>query len=143
PSATGTIASRTPYPELGRIQEVDGSEKAHYNALSEKLQRRFSKGLTYLFGYTCSRSIDSGSPFRVHKTDLLFPQYGYDLRNERGLSSFNVAHRSVTSLLYQLPFGKGRRFINQNSAVDAVLGGWEIGSIFTLQTGFPETAVAG
>jgi len=143
PSPTGTIASRTPYPELGRFQEVDGSGKANYNALSVKLQRRFSKGLTYLSSYTWSRSIDYGSAIRVHNTDLLFPQYGYDLRDERGLSSFNVAHRSVTSVLYELPAGKGRRFLNQSGLADAVLGGWEIGSIFTLQSGFPETAVAG
>ncbi len=143
PSATGSIASRTPYPELGRFQEVDGSSKANYNSLSAKLQRRFSKGLTYLFGYTWSRSIDYGSAIRVHNTDLLFPQSGYDLRAERGLSSFNVAHRSVTSLLYELPFGKGRRFLNQSGVPGAVLGGWEIGSILTLQSGFPQTVVAG
>src|SRR5437773_5095547 len=143
PSATGSIASRTPYPELGRFQEVEGSSKANYNSLSVKLQRRFSKGLTYLFGYTWSRSIDYGSAIRVHNTDLLFPQSGYDLRAERGLSSFNVPHRSVTSLLYELPVGKGRRFLNQSGVPDAVLGGWEIGSILTLQTGFPQTVVAG
>jgi len=143
PSATGSIASRTPYPELGRFQEVDGSSKANYNSLSAKLQRRFSKGLTYLFSYTWSRSIDSGSAIRVHNTDLLFPQSGYDLRPERGLSSFNVPHRSVTSLLYELPVGKGRRFLNQSGVADAALGGWEIGSIFTLQSGFPQTVVAG
>src|SRR5262249_24616252 len=117
--------------------------KANYNALSVKLQRRFSKGLTYLFGYTWSRSIDYGSAIRVHNTDLLFPQSGYDLRAERGLSSFHVPHRSVTSILYELPFGKIRRFINQSSVADAVLGRWEIGSIFTLQSGFPQTVVAG
>ncbi len=99
PGATGSVASRSPYPELGRIQEVDGSGKANYNALSVKLQRRFSKGLTYLFGYTWSRSIDTGSAIRVHDTDTLFPQDSYNLRGERGLSSFDTAHRSVTSVL--------------------------------------------
>jgi len=49
---TLSVAVRSPYPELGRIQEVDGSAKANYNSLSVKLQRRFSKGLTYLSGYT-------------------------------------------------------------------------------------------
>jgi hypothetical protein len=49
----------------------------------------------------------------------------------------------VTSLLYELPFGKGRRFLNQSGVPDAVLGGWEIGSIVTLQSGFPQTVVAG
>src|SRR3989441_155254 len=141
PGPTGSVASRSPYPELGRIQEVDGSGKANYNALSVKLQRRFSKGLTYLFGYTWSRSIDTGSAIRVHDTDTLFPQDSYNLRGERGLSSFDTAHRSVTSVLYELPVGKGRRFLNRTGAADAVAGGWQLGSIFTLQSGFPETVI--
>src|SRR5256712_1684109 len=141
PGATGSVASRSPYPELGRIQEVDGSGKANYNALSVKLQRRFSKGLTYLFGYTWSRSIDTGSAIRVHDTDTLFPQDSYDLRAERGLSSFDTAHRSVTSVLYELPVGKGRRVLNRSGIADAGIGGWQLGSIFTLQSGFPETVI--
>ncbi len=143
PGPTGTVASRSPYPELGRIQEVDGSSKANYNALSVRLQRRFSRGLTYLFGYTWSRSIDYGSAIRVHGSDLLFPQNSYDLRAERGLSSFHTPHRAVTSVLYELPFGKGRRFISQSRVAAAALGGWEVGSIFTLQSGFPQTVIAG
>src|SRR5207249_11276776 len=63
------VALRSPYPELGRFQEVDGSGKANYNSFSAKLQRRFSKGLTYMFGYTWSKSIDYGSAIRVHDTD--------------------------------------------------------------------------
>jgi hypothetical protein len=143
PGPTGTVPSRSPYPELGRIQEVDGSSKANYNALSVKLQRRFSQGLTYLFGYTWSHSIDYGSAIRVHSSDLLFPQNSYDLRAERGLSSFNVDHRSTTSVLYALPVGRGRRFLNQGGIADAIIGGWEVGSIFTLQSGFPQTIIAG
>ncbi len=138
---TLSVASRSPYPELGRIQEVDGSGKANYNALSVKLQRRFSQGLTYLFGYTWSRSIDYGSAIRVHDTDVLFPQSSFNLRAERGLSSFNQAHRAVTSVLYDLPVGKGRRFLNQGGVADAIIGGWELGSIFSVQSGFPQTAV--
>jgi len=143
PGPTGSVASRSPYPELGRIQEVDGSGNANYNALSVKLQRRFSKGLTYIFGYTWSRSIDIGSAIRSAESDTLFPQDSYNLSAERGLSTFNTAHRSVTSVLYELPVGKGRRFLNGGGIADAVAGGWEIGSIFAIQSGFPETVAVG
>ncbi|PYR85424.1 MAG: hypothetical protein DMG18_06150, partial [Acidobacteria bacterium] len=129
---TLSVASRSPYPELGRFQEVDGSGKANYNAFSVKLQRRFSKGLTYLFGYTWSKSIDYGSAIRVHDTDVLFPQSSYNLRAERGLSSFNQDHRAVTSVLYDLPIGKGRRFLGDGGIADAIIGGWQLGSIFTV-----------
>src|SRR5262249_57864694 len=109
---TLSVASRSPYPELGRFQEVDGSGKANYNALSVKLQRRFSKGLTYMFGYTWSKSIDQGSAIRVHDTDVLFPQNTYTLRPERALSTFHHHPPPVPSVLYDLPVGKGRRFLN-------------------------------
>src|SRR5205807_2154024 len=135
------VALRSPYPELGRFQEVDGSGKANYNALSAKLQRRFSKGLTYMFGYTWSKSIDYGSAIRVHDTDVLFPQSSYNLHAERGLSSFNQDHRAVTSVLYDLPVGKGRRFLGGGGIVDAIIGRWQLGSIFTVQSGFPATVI--
>src|SRR6267378_3650807 len=138
---TLSVAIRSPYPELGRFQEVDGSGKANYNSLSAKLQRRFSKGLTYMFGYTWSKSIDQGSAIRVHDTDVLFPQNSYNLRAERGLSSFNLDHRAVTSLLYDLPIGKGRRFLSGGGIADAIIGGWQLGSIFTVQSGFPATVI--
>jgi hypothetical protein len=140
---TLSVAIRSPYPELGRIQEVDGSAKANYNSLSVKLQRRFSKGLTYMTGYTWSKSVDDGSAIRVHDTDVLFPQSSYNLHAQRGLSSFHQSHRAVTSVLYDLPVGRGRRFLNRGGAADAIVGGWELGSIFTLQTGFPMTVTDG
>jgi Carboxypeptidase regulatory-like domain len=143
PGATGTVLERAPYPEFGRIQEVDGSGRANYNSLGVKLQRRFSRGLTYLFGYTWSRSIDTGSAIRNHAGDTLFPQNSYNLGAERALSSFHTAHRTVTSVLYELPIGKGRRFLNRGGIADAALGGWQLGSIVMLQSGFPYTVTSG
>jgi len=143
PGATGAVLDRAPYPEFGRIQEVDGGGKAAYNALSVKLQRRFSSGFTYLFGYTWSRSIDTASAIRNHGGDTLFPQNSYNQAAERGLSSFQTEHRSVTSVLYELPFGKGRKLMNGNALLDGFLGGWQLGSILMLQTGFPITVTTG
>jgi hypothetical protein len=143
PGATGSVLSRAPYPEFGRIQEVDGSGKGHYNALSAKLQKRYSQGLSWLAGYTWSRSIDTASAIRNHDGDTLFPQNSYNLAAERALSSFHVAHRFVSSVLYELPFGAGRRFLNTGGVANAVLGGWEFSSIFAIQTGFPRTVMVG
>ncbi len=143
PGATGTVLERAPYPEFGRIQEVDGSGKANYNSLGVKVQRRFSDGLTYLFAYTWSRSIDTASAIRNHGGDTLFPQNSYDLAAERAPSSFNTTHRAVSTVLYELPFGNGRQFLNQGGVIDAFLGGWQLGSILALQSGFPITVVSG
>jgi hypothetical protein len=144
PGATGSVLSRAPYPEFSRIQEVDGSGKASYNSLGVKLTRNFNQGLTYLMGYTWSRSIDNASAIRNHGGDTLFPQNSYNIAAEKALSSFHVAHRLTTSTLYELPFGKGKPFLDTGSGVvNQLVGGWQLGSIITLQTGFPITVTSG
>lgn len=63
---------------------------------------------------------------------------------ERGLSAYNAKFRSVTSGLYQLPFGRGTRFLaNSNSFVNALVANWQFGGILTLQSGMPFTALDG
>lgn len=143
PGATGSVLSRAPYPEFGRIQEVDGSAKANYNGFSVKLEKRLSSGLSFVSGYTFSKSIDNASAIRNHGGDTLFPQNSYNLAAEKALSSFDVRHRMVNSVLYQLPIGKGQRFLDQGGIVNVLLGGWEVGSLFNLQTGFPITMSIG
>jgi hypothetical protein len=139
PSATTSIISRTPDPYLGRIQEIENSDKSNYNALVLKLQRRLSSGLTFLVSHTYSRSIDLGSELRQYGNDVQYSQSGYDLEANRGPSAFNATHRFTTSLTYELPFGKGKHFLNNGGLGNAVIGGWVINSIVTLQTGFPFT----
>lgn len=137
PSDNRTLLQRTPWPAYGRIQEVDGSVKSNYNALNVKVQQRFSKGLTYLVGYTWSKAIDTGSAIRTNSGDRLFPNYSYDLQHERGLSQFHTAQRFVASLIYELPFGKGRALANSSRAADLIVGGWQFGSIVTFSDGTP------
>ena len=143
PAPTGAIAARVPYPELGRVFLVDSIGKASYNSLGVKLQRRFSGGLTYLTGYTWSKAIDTGSGIRPHASDTLFAQSEFCVQCDRSPSAFNTAHRFVTSALYELPFGKNQRFLNQSRVVNAIAGGWQLGSIVTMQTGFPLNVFAG
>ncbi len=143
PGTTGTVLSRAPYPEFGRIQLVDGSGKSHYNGLSAKLEKRLSGGLSFVSGYTWSKSIDNASAIRNHNGDTLFPQNSYNLAAEKALSSFHTSHRAVNSVLYQLPFGRGKRWMDRGGISNVVLGGWEFGSLFNIQTGFPLTIVSG
>jgi hypothetical protein len=136
PNDASSVAQRQPWPQYSRIMEVDGSDNSNYNALSAKLQQRFSKGLTSLIGYTWSKSIDAGSAIRTNSGDLLNPENSYHLAGMRGLSQFNVAHRLVASVLYDLPVGSGKRFATR-TFLDKVIGGWQTGSIITLATGTP------
>ncbi len=143
PAPTGSVTDRSPYPELGRIQEVANAADANYHSLSAKVTRRMSSGLTFLTGYTFSKSIDNGSGIRTLGTDTLFPQNSYCVATcERGLSIFDTRHRFVTSVLYDVPFGKGRQFLNHGIA-STLIGGWELSSIFTVSSGFPLNVYAG
>ncbi|MCC6390874.1 MAG: TonB-dependent receptor [Bryobacterales bacterium] len=139
---TTPVLDRTPFAEFGRIQLVDASSNANYNGLSGKLTKRYSNGLTYLASYTWAKSIDNSSSIRTHNGDTLFPQNSNCLRCERALSQFHTASRFVTSLLYDIPVGRGRQKDIQSRALDAVIGGWQIGAIWTYQSGFPLTISA-
>ena len=65
------------------------------------------------------------------------------MRCDWGYSAFNVPNRFVTSALYELPFGKGKRFANSGGILNEAIGGWQIGSIVTWQSGFPVNTQAG
>ncbi len=136
PTDTRTVSQRTPWPSYGRLQEVDGSDNSNYNAVSAKVTQRFSKGLTYLIGFTWSKAIDDGSAIRTNGGDTLWPTNSYDLGRERGLSQFNVGRRFVASYVYELPFGTGKPLAN-SGVVSHIVGGWQLGGVVTFADGTP------
>ena len=115
---------------------------ANYNGLGLKVTRRMAAGLTYLFSYTWSKAIDDTSAIRGTNVDI-FPQNSYCISCDRGYSAFNTPHRLVTSVLYELPFGKGRALLNQGGIVNQIVGGWQVGAIVTIQSGRPLNMQAG
>ena len=132
-----------PYLNYGVIQLVHDGGNGAYHALSLKLTRRFGEGLSIVSSYTFAKSIDDTSGIRTQGFDTLFPQNSDCIRCERGLSSFDVRHRSVTSILYDLPIGKGKPLNIDNRVLNAVAGGWQAGGIITMQTGVPGTLSIG
>jgi hypothetical protein len=141
---TGSSISHLPWPtDYGVIQMVANGVNAEYNALSFKVTKRFSHGLSVLSNYTWSKSIDDSSGIRVQGYDSLFPQNSYCIECERGLSAFNVPQRWVTSVLYNLPVGKGQMLNIKNGFLDAVIGGWQVGGTTTWQGGVPLSLTIG
>jgi hypothetical protein len=115
---------------------VDGVSNSNYHALSAKLTQRFSKGLTYMVGFTWAKAIDGGSGIRTNSGDTLWPVNSYNLHAERGLSQFDVRRRFVASFLYEFPFGPGKAWAN-HGVLGAIAGGWQLGGIVTLADGTP------
>ena len=138
----GALTSRRPYPEFTKIQEIGNVAEAEYNSLAMKLTRRLNRGLSVLVAYTLAKSEDNGSGIRVLNGDALFPQNSNCFECEWGLSIFDVRHRFVTTLLYELPFGEGKRWANSGPA-GAVFGGWQISAIVNKSSGFPRDAAVG
>jgi hypothetical protein len=137
-SPTSNLNLRRPYPQLGFVQLVESASHSSYDALQIRVQQRFAHGFSLLSSFAWQKSIDDGSGVRQATGDAYVPQDVNNLRAERGRSAFDFSRGWTTSALYELPFGHGKTTLaNANRLVDALAGGWQVGGIFTLSTGFP------
>ena len=123
---------------LGPVYSHRYDGNSNYNAMISKIERRFSNGFTLLSSYTWSRTIGDtcGTAVQGNTTGCGF-QNIFNLRPERSLDNQDVPHRFVTSVLYELPFGKGRSYLNKGGVINAILGGWSTGSIVTMGSNVP------
>ena len=113
---------------------------AHYNALQMKLQRRLSKGLTTLISYTWSKSIDNSSGYfgvenGAGQNGSSVQSY-FDPDSNRSVSGYDIPHFFSWYTLYELPFGKGKRWLHSGPA-SWLLGGWQVNYILQMRTGQP------
>ncbi|HEV2136707.1 MAG TPA: carboxypeptidase-like regulatory domain-containing protein [Terracidiphilus sp.] len=134
--ASKSILDRTPYPNYGVIQLVHDIGIANYQALSFQVNKRFSNGFNLISSYTFSKSLDDTSGIRTQSSQL-FPQNDLCIACEYGPSDFDVKHRLVASFIYDLPVGPGRMWAPSSKIVNAVIGGWELTTLGTLQSGRP------
>jgi hypothetical protein len=146
PLGSDTISrsqSLRPYPYYQRIDVRSprlGSYIANYLLLS--VEKRMSSGFTALLSYTAGKVISDNvsSPifFIGEQTNIVGWQNGkFNRRGERSLDPTDVSQRAVLSLLYELPFGRGKRLISSSRALNQVIGGWQLNVIGVLQTGVP------
>ena len=123
-----------PYPQFGPWQYVETGSSSVYNAMQFRAERRTSRGFGFLGAYTWSKSIDNASSLLRTASEPAFPQDSYNLRAERGLSSFDARHRMVTSFLYEpLSGARGSGLGNR------LLRNWRLGGTVVLQSGRPFT----
>lgn len=134
PSATVAANQRLIRPQFGAVSLHEAGLNANYNAFTAKAERRFSSGITLLSSFTWSHNIDYGNE------DLLDGSPGsvtpYDLSREKASSNLDRRLGFVTSAVYELPFGKGRKYLTGGGPADWVLGGWQIGGLFAASSGF-------
>ncbi len=145
-------AGARPFPAFGDIQWMENRVNSSYHSLQVRLEKRFSSGLTGLVSYTWGKALTgapdhistSGAGAGIDTGTFREPQDGNNLRAERGLAEFDIKHRFVASYIYELPFGRGRRWGNSwNRFADLVFGGWQVTGIHVLQGGLGLTATVG
>ena len=105
---------------------------SNYNAMITRLQGRFMKQLSFDMNYRWSKSIDTAS--FESPTALTNQSFPVDQKEERGPSDFDVRHSFVASAIWEIPFYQKR-----DSWAGKLLGGWQISSIVTWNSGFPWT----
>jgi len=131
----------------GQIEYMEFQGYSNYNSLQARLEKRFSQGLSglasFTWGKTLANAIDqlaSGGDATTYQGAKRGPQNGYDRRSEYGTADFDVTFRFVTSAVWQLPYGRARRFGSSASrGMDLALGGWELSPIIIIQDGLPLT----
>ncbi len=118
-----------PFPQFTNVQPLyDAGSNSIYHSWQNTFRRRFAQGFMFEGSYTWAKLLDTGDSH----------QNTYDVAASRALAGQDIAHRMVTSVLYDLPIGRGRAISTGDSRfANALFGGWQINGILTYQSGTP------
>ena len=115
--------------------------QSSYDAMEVKLERRFHNGLNVLVSYTFSKTetdADSIQPYYSTLQSQGGTQNPYNLKAEKAVSNQDVPHNFVASYIYELPIGRGKRFLAGAPApVNAIIGGWRVSGVVRYLSGQP------
>jgi hypothetical protein len=139
-------ASSRPNPYLGAGFFWYTEGNSSYNALQVDLTRRFSRGLSFRGNFTWSKNLDMNSGLTgaqaQNQAQMILNRF--DPKMDWGPSALNIERQGTISLLYELPFGHGKRWLAGAGGIEnKLLGGWQFSALSTLLTGFPFTPQAG
>ena len=133
-----SLQARRPFQKFSTIEVAYGAGESSYNALQLKVEKRYSAGVYLLNSFTWSKAIDNASGHLEATSGDNSRVNIRDLRNEKGPSGYDQPFNDTTSVIYDLPYGKGRRFgSNTPGPLQAVLGGWQFSAIDTATSGIP------
>lgn len=131
PANPTPIASRRPYSWTGEVLEASNLGSGNYNGLELELRGQFASGASFNANYVYSKAMD------ILTTEELYPQSGLNLPMDWGLADYDQRHVIKVSGVYPLPFGRGRRWLNQNWIEGQTLGGWNLSGLLVMNGGMP------
>jgi len=133
-----------PYPAFGTLSGSNFNGISNYNSLQLDLRKRSSYGLTFDVNYAWSHMLDDQDSAGWGSTaGQQAWQIGNDPAGNYGNSNFDIPQALKGTAVYELPFGMGKPFMNQNAVLDGVLGGWRLSGTFIYQDGTPYTVLDG
>jgi len=140
--AGGTNQASRLFPNVGNQVVMDSANGNNfYNALNLRAEKRLSQGFNFLVNYTWSKNLEAngsgGNTSFSQSGGTTNPLDSWNLRKEKSYAPLDISHVFVTSAGYELPFGKGKPFFSQPGIARAILGGWQLNGILTLQKGLP------
>jgi hypothetical protein len=138
----GSVAQALrPFPQYGTNIDnyLESKGESNYNAIQAKFERRFAQGFQFNASYTFSRLITNASEDILGGGSALSGvlQNPFDTESLKTVSPSNSPHVFVFNFIAEIPFGKGKRYLNKGGFVNALVGGWQIGGIFRYQQGTP------
>jgi Carboxypeptidase regulatory-like domain len=142
---TGAIVAQAllPFPQYYGFNtdgQLENLGQSTYHALEAQLTRRFHNGLNLMASYTWSKTLtdaDAALPFFATLHQGGAPQNVFDRRGDKAISNQDLPQNFVLSYIYELPFGKNKRFLSHGTALDKVVGGWSVSGIQRYESGQP------
>src|SRR5262249_53742132 len=138
--STGQVGATRPFPTFGYIEYQLPAGMGKYNGLEASLERRFKKGFCFRFPSPYFRTI-ANTPQGLATNSGSAP----DRRNYSswfGPSDFDTPHRVVASYIYELPFGRNRKFVH-DGILSYIIGGFKTSGVYTFASGRPFTVSSG
>ncbi|MBK9169805.1 MAG: carboxypeptidase regulatory-like domain-containing protein [Bryobacterales bacterium] len=134
PSAVPFNQNRRPFPLIRNIIMRENGGGQTYHALNTQLERKWSRGLSFMGAWTWAKSLtDIDEVSGVEAGTVI--ENAFDRVRERGDARYTPRHRFISTVIWELPVGRGRRFLNNGGPADFVLGGWQLSGSFIGQTG--------
>jgi carboxypeptidase family protein len=142
---TGAIVAQAilPFPQYYGFNtdgQLENLGQSTYNALEAQLTRRFRNGLNLMASYTWSKTLtdaDSALPYFATLHQGGAPQNVFDKRGDKAISNQDLPQNFVLSYIYELPFGKNKKFLNSSRLLDRAVGGWSVSGIQRYESGQP------
>lgn len=135
---TNGLAGSLPFranPNAGPVDLLTNGGKYRYNSLQAEIRRRFTQGLSFQANYTFQKILATVPSDQQTRFDPILDNNQPELEYAR--ADYDRTHTININTLYELPFGRGKRFLNEGGLVNAIFGGFQFTSIINISSGFP------